>query len=233
VLGLSCCRGDRPLPQFFARSLSSPGARINVAYRAQPLLSFRECREITHVQAEPLASLLETATDEKAEALEFGLFRIRQGHWRRRRAQIEHERTRRALRFGLFSGIAPFGARCRLRRWCHRNLLPRTDPINRPPCAQEDFLNGKECERSRHLRDRGSPAVIGALPLDRWLCVPVFRRVCLSLRTPSVKASRMTVKHLNCVGPLKGRLHIYGDRDMLNCLDTATLPRPKGARRGA
>src|ERR1700751_2213536 len=27
-------------------------------------------------------------------------------------------------------------------------------------------------------RDRGSPAVIGTHPLDRWLCVPVFRRVC-------------------------------------------------------
>ena len=28
------------------------------------------------------------------------------------------------------------------------------------------------------MRVRGSPAVIGTRPLDRWLCVPVFRRVC-------------------------------------------------------
>jgi len=43
---------------------------------------------------------------------------------------------------------------------------------------QEEFPDEIGVRASRRVRDRGSPAVIGILPLDRWLCVPVFRRVC-------------------------------------------------------
>src|SRR5882672_7852172 len=50
--------------------------------------------------------------------------------------------------------------------------------VNRPPVDRKSFPTRSECERRATLRDRGSPAVIGILPLDRWLCVPVFRRVC-------------------------------------------------------
>jgi hypothetical protein len=41
---------------------------------------------------------------------------------------------------------------------------------------------------------RGNPAVIGTRPLDRWLCVPVFRRVCPVHNARSVKASPKRVK---------------------------------------
>ncbi len=57
--------------------------------------------------------------------------------------------------------------------------------------------------RSRLARDRGSPAVIGIRPLDRWLCVPAFRRVCPCHYQTSVKASWISVKPLNRVSTLK------------------------------
>jgi hypothetical protein len=44
----------------------------------------------------------------------------------------------------------------------------------------------------------------------------------LSLQYTSVKASRMTVKHLYCVQPLEERLHINKCQHMSNCLDVAT-----------
>src|SRR5882757_1779523 len=50
--------------------------------------------------------------------------------------------------------------------------------VNRPPVAEEEFPDEIGVRASRQVRDRGSPAVIEILPLDRWLCVPVFRRVC-------------------------------------------------------
>jgi len=84
VLGL--CRGcsDCALTQLLARRFPSPGTRINVAHRTEPLLRIGECWEIPHVQSESLASFFETATDEKSESFEFGLLRIRQRHRRRR-----------------------------------------------------------------------------------------------------------------------------------------------------
>src|SRR5262245_38698084 len=48
----------------------------------------------------------------------------------------------------------------------------------------------------------------------------------LSLQVVSVKASRMTVKHLYCGKPLKEQLHISFCDDMLNCLEAATRFRP-------
>src|ERR1700722_11538289 len=71
-------------------------------------------------------------------------------------------------------------------------------------------MTRRECERSRFMRDRGSPAVIGTYPLDRWLCVPAFRRVCpCHFRALSVKASPMTVKGLYCVRTLNELLNIF------------------------
>jgi hypothetical protein len=48
----------------------------------------------------------------------------------------------------------------------------------------------------------------------------------LSLQGVSVKASRMTVKHLYCGEPLREQLHISIRSDMLNCLGAATDFRP-------
>ncbi|MEA3177920.1 MAG: hypothetical protein QOI59_1443 [Gammaproteobacteria bacterium] len=48
----------------------------------------------------------------------------------------------------------------------------------------------------------------------------------LSLQVASVKASRMTVKRLYCVQPLRERLHSNYRQHMLNCLDVATLSEP-------
>jgi hypothetical protein len=104
------------------------------------------------------------------------LLRIRQRHRRRRGAQIENEWTGRTLRLGRFGGLASCRTRCMRRRWRHRNLLPRTDVRSGHPWAGR-VLDGEVCA-SRLMRDRGSPAVIGTHPLDRWLCVPAFQRVC-------------------------------------------------------
>jgi hypothetical protein len=178
VLGLCCGGSYCALAQLLAWRFPGPCTRINIADCAEQLLSFGECWKIAHVQAESLAALLETAADEKGEAFELGLLRIRQRHGRRRGAQVEYERACRcSLRFGLFNGsMACCGARCRLRRWCHR-IFP--GPMRKPATReQEEFPDEIGVRASRQLRDRGSPAVIGILPLDRWLCVPVFRRVC-------------------------------------------------------
>src|SRR5579862_6988947 len=50
--------------------------------------------------------------------------------------------------------------------------------------------------------DHGSPAVIGIRPLDRWLCVPAFRRVCPFHYRVSVKLSPFPVKSEKCAVPL-------------------------------
>jgi hypothetical protein len=116
VLGLGCGGSDCTLAQLLAGRLSGPCTGIDVADCTEPFFRFGECREITHVKAESLAAFLEAPADEKAEALEFGLLRIRQRHGRRRGAQVEHEWASRSLRFGLFNGLACCSARCRLRR---------------------------------------------------------------------------------------------------------------------
>jgi hypothetical protein len=51
------------------------------------------------------------------------------------------------------------------REGCNRCLSARTDA--------EQVLTTDRVRCSA-----GNPAVVGPRPLDRWLCVPVFRRVC-------------------------------------------------------
>ncbi|HLJ21684.1 MAG TPA: hypothetical protein VKU84_15870, partial [Stellaceae bacterium] len=45
--------------------LAGPRARIDLAHQAQPFLGFGERGEITHVQPEALAALLEAPADEE------------------------------------------------------------------------------------------------------------------------------------------------------------------------
>jgi hypothetical protein len=78
--------------QLLARRLASPRARIDFPHHVQPFLGLRLGLEESHVEAETLAPLLETAAHEKGEALELGKIGLRERHRRGRRAQIEHER---------------------------------------------------------------------------------------------------------------------------------------------
>ena len=70
MLGLFRGSGSRASAQLFARRFTCPGARIYLAHDIQPLFGFGECREITHVEAESLATLLEAATDKECKALQ-------------------------------------------------------------------------------------------------------------------------------------------------------------------
>jgi len=70
--------------QLLTRRLTGPGTRINLAYDIQPFFGFGECREVTHVEAEPLAALFETAADEEGKALQLGQIGLCQRHRRRR-----------------------------------------------------------------------------------------------------------------------------------------------------
>jgi hypothetical protein len=79
--------------QLLAWRFAGPRTGINVSHHAQPFLGFRLAGEETHVQAEALAALLETAAHEEGEALELGQLRLRERHRRCRRAQIEDERS--------------------------------------------------------------------------------------------------------------------------------------------
>jgi hypothetical protein len=92
---LSLCSGGcyRALTQLLTRSFTGPCARIDIAYRPQPFFGFGQTREVTHVESESLATFLEAATDEKAEAFELGLLRFRERHRRRGGAQVEYERA--------------------------------------------------------------------------------------------------------------------------------------------
>ena len=69
---LSCFGGggSRASAQLFARRFTRPGARIDLAHDIQPLFGFGERREITHVEPESLATLLEAATDKECKALQ-------------------------------------------------------------------------------------------------------------------------------------------------------------------
>jgi hypothetical protein len=116
---LGCGSSGSPRAQLFARRLTGPGTRINLTYDIQPLFRLGECREITHVQAEALATLFKTATDEESEALEFGQIILGKRHRRRRRTQIQNDRPR--LDSGSCCRVvrirAPHGARSHIWRW--------------------------------------------------------------------------------------------------------------------
>ena len=162
--------------QALARRLTRPCAGVHVAYHAQPFFSLFEACEIPHVQAKALAAVFKPAADKKSEALELRRIRLRKRHRRRRRTKIDYEQI------GLLGGEAVIrGIRARLavgcQLWLQSHVSPRTQCVNRPPVVKPQFaiMGGwQACARC----DVGSPAVIGTRPLDRWLCVPAFRRVC-------------------------------------------------------
>jgi len=83
---LGCFRGSgsRASAQLFARRFTRPGARINLAHHIQPLFGFGECREITHVEPESLATFLEAATDEECKALQLSQVGLCERHRRGR-----------------------------------------------------------------------------------------------------------------------------------------------------
>jgi hypothetical protein len=80
VLRLCGGCGSGPSAQLLARRFTSPGARINLANDIQPFFGFSECREVTHVEAEPLAAFFEAAADEEGKALQLGQIGLRQRH---------------------------------------------------------------------------------------------------------------------------------------------------------
>jgi len=75
-------RGTRA--EFLARRLAGPCSRINIANDTQPLFSLAECREVTHVKTETLASLLEATAHEEGKPLQLFLVRLGKCHRRRR-----------------------------------------------------------------------------------------------------------------------------------------------------
>src|SRR4051812_7247705 len=85
------------------------------------------------------------------------------------------------VRLSTNGPAAPCGLACSAASW--RAVAPDADLgvgviesspdryVTRPPVSEEEFPDVNGVRASRHLRDRGSPAVIGIAPLDRWLCV--------------------------------------------------------------
>ena len=84
MLGLCLSSGGCTSAQLFARRLTRPGARINLAHDIQPLFGFGECREVTHVEPEPLAAFLEAAADEEGKALQLSQIGLCKRHRRGR-----------------------------------------------------------------------------------------------------------------------------------------------------
>src|SRR2546423_498130 len=66
-----------------ARGLAGPGARVDLAHDAQPLLGLCQRGEIAHVQTKALPPFLEAPADEEREALELRQIRLRERHRRR------------------------------------------------------------------------------------------------------------------------------------------------------
>ncbi len=197
------CLGGCALAQLLARSFACPCARIDVANDVQPFLGFFERREVAHVQAEALTAVLTTAADEEVESLQLRDLSLLERHGRRRGAQVEDVRSRlrsasrcrsTGRRRPCFPGSgACDSTRCQCWRWCHKPSPDRaTCPARlsrKPPGLQGRIRSTWGSASVRARRDRGSPAVIGIRPLDRWLCVPAFRRVCPYQRRPSVEAT--------------------------------------------
>ena len=167
------CRGGlrRASAEFLAGRLTRPRAGIDLPHQTQPFLGFRLAGEESHVQTETLATLLEAAAHEERKALELGQIRLRERHRRRRRAQIEDVRSclcsrrRRMVRVHL-SGR-------QICRWCHKfpgqsNSHGLSESARDAEGNAFDRADARSWQPRRH-RNR---------PLDRWLCVPAFRRVC-------------------------------------------------------
>ena len=86
MLSLLSSRSGSTSAQFFAGRFARPRTRINLTHHRQPLLGLGECREVTHVQSEPLTPFLEAAAHKEGKTLQLRQFRMSQRHRRRRRA---------------------------------------------------------------------------------------------------------------------------------------------------
>jgi hypothetical protein len=126
VLCLRGLFGRGALAQLASRSLPGPGARIDLAYHAQPFLGLGEGGEVTHVQPEALAALLEAAAHEEIEALELGQLRLRERHGRRGGTQVEHEWPRTAGWCARIHCVGTARARSEIGRCCHNFPEPNT-----------------------------------------------------------------------------------------------------------
>ena len=105
VLRLRGRSGRGALAQLAPRGLTCPGAGVDLAHHAQPLLGLGQRGEVAHVQTKALAPFLEAPADEEGETLELRQIRLRERHGRRRRAQVEHERPRACGRRGRIPGF--------------------------------------------------------------------------------------------------------------------------------
>ena len=94
MLGLRGSGRSSPSAELFTWRFAGPRTRINITNDTQPFFGFRECREVTHVQTETLAALLEATTHEEGKTLQLFFVRLGKRHRRCRRAQIQNERSR-------------------------------------------------------------------------------------------------------------------------------------------
>lgn len=94
MLGLRCSGRSSASAELFTRRFAGPRTRINIADDTQPLFGFRERREVTHVETKTLAALLKAPAHEEGKTLQLFFVRLGERHRRRRRAQIQNERSR-------------------------------------------------------------------------------------------------------------------------------------------
>jgi hypothetical protein len=127
-------RGLLRRAELLARRIADPGSGINVPDDREPFLGFGRRVEITHVQPEALASILEAAADEERETRELGGSRLLERHRRRGRGEIDDERPGRGLARARAGG--PRIPRRGARLFGHCLLSPenrRTPRRNRKP----------------------------------------------------------------------------------------------------
>jgi hypothetical protein len=84
MLSLLCGGSGGTGAQFLARCFTCPGAWINLTYDSQPFFCFGECREVTHVEPEPLTTFLEASAHKKRKAFQLRQLRMGECHRRRR-----------------------------------------------------------------------------------------------------------------------------------------------------
>ena len=137
--------------QLLARGLAGPGTRVDIAHHAQPFLGFRLGGKEPHVQAEALATLFEATAHEKGEALELGELRLCERHRRRRRAQIEHERS--CLRSRPCRMVCVRLGGRQICRWYHK--FPGT--VREPQTIGVARSAEGECERSHRCAIVAAP----------------------------------------------------------------------------
>ena len=94
VLGLFRRRGGCTGAQFFAGRFARPRAWINLTHNGQPLFGFGKCREVTHMEPEPLTPFLKASAHKECKALQLRQLRMGKCHRRRRRGQIQDKRAR-------------------------------------------------------------------------------------------------------------------------------------------